>query len=152
MAPTGVCQPSRGALKVHCLASQQGFHSGDTGAHLRQRGRLASDRTGRGIPGTNDELEAPGASSSTVCIAPASTEAWRVKGFVTAGNRSDATLGRCQTYGHIGISAQQLTIENTRPIKASSFDILNEADKGWHRCRARNPQRNTHRCCHRNLP
>ncbi len=28
----------------------------------------------------------PGASSSTVWIAPASTEAWRVKGLVTAGN------------------------------------------------------------------
>jgi hypothetical protein len=29
----------------------------------------------------------PGASSSTVWMAPASTEAWRVKGLVTAGKR-----------------------------------------------------------------
>src|SRR5438067_241088 len=31
-------------------------------------------------------LTRPGASSSTVCIAPASTEGWRVNGLVTAGN------------------------------------------------------------------
>ena len=37
-------------------------------------------------------LTRPGASSSTVWIAPASTEAWRVRGLVTAGNNVRADV------------------------------------------------------------
>src|SRR5947207_12649222 len=38
-------------------------------------------------------LTRPGASSSTVWIAPASTEGWRVNGLVTAGNSVSREVG-----------------------------------------------------------
>src|SRR5206468_1354715 len=41
-------------------------------------------------------LTRPGASSSTVWIAPASTEAWRVRGLVTAGNNVRAACERAE--------------------------------------------------------
>ena len=85
----------------------------------------------------------PGAISSTVWMAPATTEASRVNGLVTAGT---CDWRPAQDGKHV--ARQQLAVEDPGAVEAGGLDVLDKPRELGHRCCAGNTQVNADGLAH----
>src|SRR6267143_1479795 len=74
----------------------------------------------------------PGASSSTVWMAPARTEAWRVNGLVTAGNSVSRDVLAAAWPSTTNVSRDHLAVEDPGAVEARGLDGAEQAQELGH--------------------